>query len=227
MRPRSLADPHASTPAELKARLAAERRGAPFLLYRDAAGDQVIVELDPSAAHVTVGRRSDNDVALGWDAEVSRVHAQLEPVGGDWTVIDDGLSRNGSYVNGQRIAGRRRLRDGDRLCFGETPVLFCAATDEGSMSTAAVGAGHAAIQLTTAQRAVLVALCRPMKDSAYAAPASNREIAEEVHLSVDAVKAHLRVIFERLGLEGVPQNQKRARLAALALVNGLVRQHDF
>jgi DNA-binding NarL/FixJ family response regulator len=74
---------------------------------------------------------------------------------------------------------------------------------------------------------VLVALCRPLKDSAYASPATNKEIADEVHLSVDAVKAHLRVVFERLGLEDVPQNQKRARLAALALVNGMVRQHDF
>jgi pSer/pThr/pTyr-binding forkhead associated (FHA) protein len=224
---RSLADPHASTPAELKARLEAERRGAPFVLYRDAEGRQEIRELDTSAAHITVGRRSDNDIALGWDAEVSRVHAQLEPVGGDWTLVDDGLSRNGSFVNGQRIAGRRRLRDGDRLCFGETPVLFCAPAHEGSLSTAAVGIEQGAIPLTEVQRAVLVALCRPMADSAYASPATNRAIAEEVHLSVDAVKAHLRVIFERLGLEGVPQNQKRARLAALALVNGLVRQHDF
>jgi DNA-binding CsgD family transcriptional regulator len=130
-------------------------------------------------------------------------------------------------VNGQRIAGRRRLRNGDRLCFGETPMLFCAPPHEGSLSTAAVGVGQIAIPLTGVQRAVLVALCRPLKDSAYASPATNREIADEVHLSVDAVKAHLRVIFERLGLEGVPQNQKRARLAALALVNGLVRQHDF
>jgi hypothetical protein len=48
-----------------------------------------------------------------------------------------------------------------------------------------------------------------------------------VHLSVDAVKAHLRVVFDRLGLDDLPQNQKRARLAALALVNGLVRQRDF
>lgn len=227
MRPGELAGPHASTPVELKARIEAERRGVPFVLYRDAGGGQVIVELDAASPHVTIGRRSDNDVALGWDAEVSRVHAQLEPVAGDWTVVDDGLSRNGSYVNGQRVSGRRRLRDGDRLCFGETPVLFCAPAHEGSLSTAAVGAGQVAIALSDGQRAVLVALCRPMKDSAYAAPASNREIAEEVHLSVDAVKAHLRVIFERLGLEGVPQNQKRARLAALALVHGLVRQHDF
>jgi len=227
MPPRELAGPHASTPVELKERLEAERRGSPFVLYRDAEGRQAIVTLDAAAPPVTIGRRSHNDVVLGWDAEVSRVHAQLEPVGGEWMLVDDGLSRNGSYVNGQRIAGRRRLRDGDRLCFGETPVLFCAAAREGSLSTAAVGAGEIAIPLTGAQRAVLVALCRPMKDSAYAAPASNREIAEEVHLSVDAVKAHLRVIFERLGLEDVPQNQKRARLAALALVNGLVHQHDF
>jgi hypothetical protein len=228
MHARSLAGPHAATPVELKARLAAERRGVPFLLYRDGEGRQVIVPLDAHAARVALGRRSDNDVALGWDAEVSRVHAQLEPVGGDWALSDDGLSRNGSYVNGQRIAGRRRLRDGDRLCFGETPMLFCAPAHDGSLSTAAVGlGGGSAIALTDVQHAILVALCRPMKDSAYAPPATNREIAEEVHLSVDAVKAHLRLIFERLGLEDVPQNQKRARLAALALVNGLVRQHDF
>ena len=88
-------------------------------------------------------------------------------------------------------------------------------------------AGSATLTLTETQRRLLVALCRPLQDSAYATPATNREIAEEVHLSVDAVKAHLRVLFERLGIDDLPQNQKRARLAALALVNGLVRQHDF
>jgi DNA-binding CsgD family transcriptional regulator len=224
---RSLADPHASTPADLKARLAAERRGTPFLLYREETGRQVILELAARGARVTVGRRPDNDIALAWDAEVSRVHAQLEPVGSDWALIDDGLSRNGSYVNGERVAGRRRLRDGDRLCFGETPMLFCAPVHEPSLSTAAVTTRAGTIQLTDIQHRLLVALCRPLKDSAYSPPATNREIADEVHLSVDAVKAHLRVIFERLGIEDMAQNQKRARLAALALVNGLVRQHDF
>jgi hypothetical protein len=226
MADRALADPHASTPAELKTRLAAERSGTPFLLLRDGEQRQVIVMLD-TASPRTIGRRPECDVALPWDSEVSRIHAQLEPIGSDWALVDDGLSRNGSYVNGERVAGRRRLRDGDRACFGETPVLFCAPEHEPSLSTAVVGVRGGAFPLTETQRAVLVALCRPLKDSAYAHPATNREIADEVHLSVDAVKAHLRVLFVRLGIEDVAQNQKRARLAAYALVNSLVRQHEF
>ena len=218
---------HGSTPAELKARLEAERRGVCFLHYRDADGSQRIVELEPGGGPVTVGRRADNAVPLGWDAEVSRVHAQLEPVGRDWVLVDDGLSRNGTYVNGERAAGRRRLRDGDRLCFGETVVRFRAPLEQESRSTAAVMAGAGQLTLTETQRRVLVALCRPLQDSAYATPATNREIADEIHLSVDAVKAHLRVLFERLGIDGLPQNQKRARLAAVALVDGLVHRHDF
>jgi pSer/pThr/pTyr-binding forkhead associated (FHA) protein len=227
MTERALTERHASSPAELKARLEAERRGTPFLLYRDDQGRQTIAELEPGHAHLTIGRRADNDIALVWDSEVSRVHAQLEPVGGDWALIDDGLSRNGSYVNGERVTGRRRLRDGDRLCFGETPVLFCAPAGEASVSTAVVGLGRGPVAVTDAQRRVLVALCRPLASSAYATPATNREIADEVHLSVDAVKAHLRVLFERFGLDDLPQNQKRARLAALVLVNGLVHRHDL
>jgi hypothetical protein len=218
---------HDSTPVELKARLEAERRGTPFVELRDGDGRQLILELDASAGRVTVGRRADNAIALPWDAEVSRVHAELEPVGRDWVLSDDGLSRNGTYVNGDRIAGRRRLRDGDRLCFGETQVRFRAPAAEGSLSTAAVVIGRTDLRLTETQRKLLVALCRPLQESAYATPATNREIADEVHLSVDAVKAHFRVLFERLGLDDLPQNQKRARLAAVALVDGLVRRHDF
>jgi pSer/pThr/pTyr-binding forkhead associated (FHA) protein len=227
MADRSLTDRHAATPGELKERLEAERRGTPFLLYRDAQGRQLIVELDRDEPRLNIGRRLENDIALPWDAEVSRIHAQLERMGSDWSLLDDGLSRNGSYVNGDRLVGRRRLRDGDRLCFGETAMLFHAPEQAGSMSTAAVPTGHGTIPLSETDRKVLVALCRPLRDSAYASPATNREIADEVLLSIDSVKAHLRVIFERFGLSELPQNQKRARLAALALVNGLVRQQDL
>jgi pSer/pThr/pTyr-binding forkhead associated (FHA) protein len=211
-----------STPAEVKARLEAERRGAPFLLYRDADGHQVIVAL---TGPLTVGRRPERDVALTWDSEVSRLHAQLEPVGPDWTVVDDGLSRNGTYVNGQRISGRKRLKDGDRIVVGETAITFRAPRDA-TDSTAAIKLSGP-VALSEGQRRVLVALCRPLKDSAYATPATNKAIADEVHLSVDAVKSHLRVLFERFALDELPQNQKRSTLAATALVNGIVKQHEF
>src|SRR6185312_2615398 len=115
-----------STPADVKARLEAEREGGPFLLLRDGDDTQMIVKL---TAPVTIGRRPERDVALIWDSEVSRLHAQLEPVGPDWTVVDDGLSRNGTYVNGERVNGRRRLRDGDRIVVGETPIVFRAPKD--------------------------------------------------------------------------------------------------
>jgi pSer/pThr/pTyr-binding forkhead associated (FHA) protein len=216
---------HRSTPAELQARLAAERRGEPFLVLHDGAGRQLLHELQPGRL-VTIGRGADCALALGWDREVSRLHAQLEPVGPHWVLVDDGLSRNGSFVNGERVIGRRLLRDGDRLCFGETPVIYRSSAHAGESSTVRVTSGPASIHLSPTQRRILIALCRPVRDSAFATPLTNREIADEVALTVDAVKAHLRTMFERFGLEDLPQNQKRARLAAIALLQGIVTPRD-
>ena len=74
---------------------------------------------------------------------------------------------------------------------------------------------------------MLVALCRPLQDSPYATPATNREIADESISPSTPSRRTCGVLFERLGIDGLPQNQKRARLAAVALVDGLVRRHDF
>jgi hypothetical protein len=77
------------------------------------------------------------------------------------------------------------------------------------------------------QRKVLIALCRPVNVSPFAPPATNKQIADEVFLSVDAVKAHLRILFDRFGIGELPQNEKRARLAARALLDGVLRPQDF
>jgi pSer/pThr/pTyr-binding forkhead associated (FHA) protein len=215
-----------SAAAELKARLEAERRGTPFLVYRDETDRQCLMDLDGADACLTVGRGRDSGLALSWDREVSRLHAQLERIGGDWTLVDEALSRNGSYVNGERVTGRRRLRDGDRLCFGVTAVMYRRPTVEPSESTD-IGSVAATVTLSPTQRNVLIALCRPLGRSAFESPATNRDIAGELNLSVDAVKAHLRVLFERFDLEDLPQNQKRARLAATALVNRVVAPHEL
>ena len=91
-------------PRHLKERLEAEATGIPFLYWLDDDGEQHVVMLPPDRTRVTIGRREQSDVPLTWDGEVSRAHALLEPIGEEWTLIDDGLSRNGSFVNGSRVS---------------------------------------------------------------------------------------------------------------------------
>ncbi len=83
------------------------------------------------------------------------------------------------------------------------------------------------VQLTDQQRQVLIALCRPYRDGAYATPATNREIAGELFLSVDAVKLHLRAMFAKFGLVELAQNQKRAALAEQALRSGTITPREL
>jgi hypothetical protein len=120
------------------------------------------------------------------------------------------------------------LQDRDRMCFGNTHVTYrAAAPGEGSESTARAPGAPGGVPLTETQRKLLIALCRPIVESSTATPATNPQIAAEVHLSVDAVKAHMRQLFERFGLEALPQNEKRTRLVTVVLGSGLLVPHDF
>jgi hypothetical protein len=206
----------------------AERTGMPFLYWRDVARQQHILVLTPDRARVTIGRREQSDVALSWDDEVSRTHALIEPVGEEWTLVDDGLSRNGTYVNGSRIHSRHRLHDREQMCFGRTHVMYRdPASARDSESTARAPGSPGAVPLSEMQRKVAIALCRPLVNSSSAIPATNPQIASEIHLTVDAVKAHLRILFERFGLGDLPQNEKRSRLVKILLDSGLLPPHDF
>src|SRR6476620_5017241 len=217
---------HQHKPSELKEQIDAERRGAPFLVFRDGAGTQRIFEL-VDRSRVTVGRTDDNDLRFGWDGDVSRVHAALERIGAYWTLVDDGLSRNGSFVNAERVQGRRRLVDGDRLKFGDTDVTFRAPTNGVGGTTTERADVVVVARLTDAPRRVLTALARPrLTGGSFAAPASNQAIADELVLSVAGVKTHLRTLFEKFGVEDLPHNQKRSRLVELALQSGAVTLRD-
>ena len=88
-------------------------------------------------------------------------------------------------------------------------------------------AAEAPTSLTPAQRRVLVALCRPMLGSPHGYPATNKAIAAELTLSVDAVKTHMRRLAAILGGADLPQNRKRAQLARNALDSGLVTERDL
>ena len=241
----------------------------PHLLLRDSGDLQVIVPLDADRPRVTIGRGDGSDVQVHWDRDASRAHAELERVGGVWTISDDGLSRNGTFVkqigdevmltfadptNALRFtvaldeAARRQpnfpalragmhagpvlYRVGDYvghvLRIGRTVIVFRDPASAGFSSTNMGGPELVPPHVSDAQRRVLIALCRPYKDpGAFTTPATNQEIAAELFLSVEAVKTHLRALFSKFGVEGLPQNQKRAKLIERAFQTGLVTERDL
>jgi hypothetical protein len=207
------------SPRQLQRRLEAERTGDPFLIYRLGDGSEEIFSLGDLPGPVTIGRSEACDIQLALDPEVSRVHAELDRLGDAWVVADDGLSRNGTFLNGERIAGRHRLSSGDVLRCGDSLLT--------NDSTRPASDGSVP-QLSESQRRVLVALCRPLREGGtYAMPAGNKEIAEELVLTVGAVKGHLRVLFEKFGVEDLPQNRKRLRLVERAVETGLISVRDL
>jgi len=130
-------------------------------------------------------------------------------------------------VNAERVQGRRRLRDGDVVVVGRTPLLFRSPAPGASQATV-VPESTATVALSAGQRRVLVALCRPYaREPGLAPPATNEQIAAEIFLSVGAVKATLRVLYQRFGIDELPQIQKRTRLARIALESGIVSGREL
>jgi pSer/pThr/pTyr-binding forkhead associated (FHA) protein len=197
--------------------------GEAYLSRRNPQAEHQRWTLSVDSGVVTIGRSPSADVCILGDLQVSRLHATLQRIAGQWTILDDGLSANGTFVNGRRVTGRVRLRDRDLIGVGSALIIFCAPRQVTDPPTVA-GAGLPAVRrLTEPQRRVLTALCRPYQDGhPYPTPASNLQITQELRLSLDAVKTHLRVLYHKFGIEDLPQNQKRARLAELALQLGLL-----
>jgi pSer/pThr/pTyr-binding forkhead associated (FHA) protein len=215
------------TPEELKARKAAELRGAPFLVYRDDKGKQQIIELDESRRALTVGRRFEADIALPWDREVSRLHAQFEFRGGEWTVDDDGWSQNGTFVNEMRLDGQRRLHDGDLVRCGQTVIQFCHARNVSVEMTLVPGELSATPRFSQQQQQVLQELCRPlMGDGDGLTPSADDEIAERLGTDQKTVTTELEHLARQFGLSEMPFFERRAEIAILALRSGLVKADE-
>jgi predicted component of type VI protein secretion system len=215
------------SPRDLQDRIRAEADGDPLLIFYDADGAQRIVALTPDRDRMTIGRNEECDIALSWDGQVSRLHAALERAGGVWVLDDGGLSRNGTFVNEARLTDRRRLVHGDVLRFGDTEVEYVNPQRHGA-TTALPPTTDNVPAVTPAQKAVLVALCRPMlADPPATLPATNAQITAELVLSLDAVKGHLRDLFARFGLAALPPTEKRVRLAQAAIEGRIVRRSDL
>jgi hypothetical protein len=215
---------HTSTPAELKALNAMKREEAAFIGWRDAGGALRMRQLDPTGGPITIGRSAQSSVVLGWDAKVSAVHAELTPLAGEWLIADDGLSTNGTYVGGERVASRRRLRDEDRIALGSTILVFH--TGKGA-KTATELDGRPIVQrdeLSQTDLRVLELLCTPLVLNTSEEPAPTEVIAREVFLTEFGVKRCLTRLFKRFDIQDAP---KRTRLAKRAIATGVVSRRHY
>src|SRR4051812_39421668 len=178
--------------AEHEARLAAERLGLPFLVFRDGDGHQRIFPLERGRRSVTIGRRDEADVSLPWDPECSRLHAELQLRAGEWTISDDGLSQNGTWVNELRLYGRRRLEDGDVVRIGRTLLTVSRPGTVGIGPTLVPGELSATPRFSEQQQRILRELCRPLfGDGEGVTPTSDEEIAAALGTPVETVTIEL------------------------------------
>lgn len=170
---------------------------------------------------ITIGRSDDSTLVVR-DPVASRLHALVEQVDGRW-LIRDLSSRNGTYVNGERVVSDRVLRSGDEVRLGETRIVF--RQTSGSVDQLeATRAAERPPDLTRREREILVALCQPSSDSAFWSPASVRTVAERLHLTEAGVKQHLSRLYEKFGLDA--GGDRRTRLANEALRRGAITLSD-
>jgi DNA-binding CsgD family transcriptional regulator len=183
-------------------------------LWVDGGRERIPLE----GERLTIGQATTNEVSLPFDRTVSRLHAALERVKSDWCVRDLG-SRNGTFVNGERIWGERPLRSGDEIRVGSVQ-LVARIGDPGVDENVTVGA-EPAPDLTRREREILLALCRPtVAGGVFREPASVRQIAAELVVTEAAVKQHLSRLYDKFQiLEG---EGRRARLANDAIRRGAV-----
>jgi len=114
---------------------AAPAASSASLVFRDGSERLHVFPLDDGDRRITIGREAAADIRLSWDARVSRLHAELTCQDEGWSVADEGMSSNGSYVNDERIRAPRPLADGDELRFGETVMTFRSAQQSGATKT--------------------------------------------------------------------------------------------
>ncbi len=188
--------------------------GTPFLRIEE--GGEVIAL---RGEVTTVGRGLGVDIRLD-DPSVSRLHAELVRRGPYIYVVDLGLSRNGTRVNGRPVA-RRVLEEGDVLSFGAARARIGGLPPE-AMTADAELRRPAAPELTRRELDVLTALCRPaLSDEAFATPATAHEIALDLVVTEAAVKQHLLRLYQKFR---IPEGQnRRTRLANEVVALGLVK----
>jgi sigma-B regulation protein RsbU (phosphoserine phosphatase) len=94
----------------------------PKVVVRTPAGDSRTFALEERP--LVLGRSSEAGASFPDDFSLSRLHLQLERDNDDGWVVSDIGSKNGTWLNGERVTTRRRLAPGDRIEAGHLVVTF-------------------------------------------------------------------------------------------------------
>jgi pSer/pThr/pTyr-binding forkhead associated (FHA) protein len=143
----------------------------------------------------TIGRDSDRDLILSI-AGVSRRHARLHIAGSDLYIQDSG-SRNGTYLNGNRIEGRAPVHHNDTLQIGgyEFTVRYRRQADTADQTQVVSrqekqGDFAKKYGLSRREEEVLFLLLRGKKI---------QEIGEKLFISPGTAKLHTQNIYKKTG----------------------------
>jgi hypothetical protein len=176
---------------------------------------------------LTIGRDAGNDLVLPVTT-VSRRHAVLIAQDGRWSIEDCG-SANGTYLNGNRLPPGRPLplRHADRIQIGSETLLFSfpaeAEDPERTLPHEVPPAGGA--ELSAFQAQIVHCLCEPwLRGASLESLPSNEQIAALLGTPAAAagVKAALRRVYVKAGIDDMPPGAKRRALCRVARSRGWV-----
>lgn len=161
----------------------------------------------------TLGRTAQADVRLEGDDKVSRLHAVLERLDGGWRISDLG-SRNGTFINDDRLHDPVALRPGDvlrvggwRLTFVDTEHDADGTLLDGESTDRPLPSASPGVELSRREREVLVLLARGDTDE---------QIAEALFIAIATVRSHLDRIRDKTGC------RRRPELTRFAVEQGIV-----
>ena len=211
--------------AEFRLEEAVRNEGHAYLRYRDGGAFRAVA-LDPSASPIYIGRDAGCAARILEDGRVSRRHARVIFGAGQWS-IEDGPSRNGTFVDGKRTTGEQILDEGALLTVGGTTLSFHVPAAATVVTTLADEPSVRRLHPTPTQRKVLVELARPFLDPGtdLALAPTNAAIAARLGYQVATIRDAISDLYRQAGLaRGV--SDQRGELVRLAIRERAVTRHD-
>jgi pSer/pThr/pTyr-binding forkhead associated (FHA) protein len=213
------------TTAEFRMEDAARVAGNAYVRYRDDKTFHAVA-LDPGSSVVYIGRDRDCAIRIENDTRVSRRHARLIFGAGRWS-IQDGPSRNGTFLADERTVGEQLLADGALITVGRTLLSFHMPLPTVATTIAEMPSMRR-LHPTATQRKVLVELARPAYERPGEIPVvpTNAAIAKRLGYADATIRDAVSDLYRQAGLTRGASDQ-RSELVRLAIRERAVTAADF